>query len=72
MIKTPEGLEQTRKLLRSMEEVVAHLMRSADQMHPTQLALLLEGPVDMIRRLRAEIDEYLGIRRAEELLSVHQ
>lgn len=72
MIKTPEGLEQTRDQLRSMEEVVSHLMGSADQMHPTQLALQLEGPIEMVRRLRAEIDEYLGIRRAEELLSVHQ
>ncbi len=68
MIKTPAGLEQTRKLLYSMEGAVANLLQSGDRMHPTQLALMLEGPMDMVRRLRADIDEYLGIRRAKELL----
>jgi len=72
MIQSPEELEQTREHLRGMEEAVADLMRSADRMHPTQLSLLLEGPMEMVRRLRGEIDEYLGIRRAEELLSVRQ
>jgi hypothetical protein len=47
-------------------------MREADSMHPTQLSLQLEGPMEMIRQLRAEIDEYLGIKRAEELLSAYQ
>lgn len=72
MIKSQQELEQTRRLLQGMEEAVADLMRSAGQMHPTQLSLELEGPMELVRRFRAEIDEYLGIRRAEELLSVRQ
>jgi hypothetical protein len=72
MIENHVGLEQARRQLQNMEEVVAELMREADSMHPTQLSLQLEGPMEMIRQLRAEIDEYLGIKRAEELLSAYQ
>jgi hypothetical protein len=69
MIENDAGLEQARRQLQNMEELVADLMRQADSMHPTQLSLQLEGPMEMIRQLRAETDEYLGIKRAEELLS---
>lgn len=72
MIENRAGLEQARRQLQSMEEVVAELMRASNSMHPSQLSLQLEGPIEVIRQLRAEIDEYLGIKRAEELLSAHQ
>lgn len=72
MILNNAGLEQTRRQLQNMEGVVAELMREADSMHPTQLSLQLEGPMEMIRQLRAEIDEYLGIKLAEKLLSAYQ
>ena len=52
-----------------MEEVVVELLRQSDTMHPSQLALLLEGPMDVIEHLRGEIDELLGIETARELLS---
>ena len=68
MIKSRAGLEQTRRQLKNMEDVVANLMSEADSMHPSQLSLLLEGPMEMVRRLRSEIDEYLGIQRAKALL----
>jgi hypothetical protein len=47
---------------------MAELMKQAGTMHPSQLALQLQGPMEMVRRLRAEIDEYLGIKRAAALL----
>lgn len=72
MIENQAGLEQARRQLQSMEEVVAELMRASNSIHPSQLSLQLEAPMEVIRQLRAEIDEYLGIRRAEELLSAHQ
>jgi hypothetical protein len=72
MIENHAALEQARRQLQNMEEVVAELMRQSNRFHPSQLSLQLEGPMEVIRQLRAEIDEYLGIKRAEELLSAHQ
>ena len=68
MITNPEALEQTRQQLKNMEDSVADLMGRADTMHPSQLALQLEGPLEMVRQLRSQIDEYLGIERAAKLL----
>ena len=69
MIENQASLLQAREQLVKMEEVVVELLRQSDTMHPSQLALLLEGPMDVIEHLRGEIDEYLGIERARELLS---
>ena len=67
MIENPASLLQAREQLGKMEEVVVELLRQSDTMHPSQLALLLEGPMDVIEHLRGEIDEYLGIEKAREL-----
>ena len=69
MIENPASLLQAREQLGKMEEVVVELLRQSDTMHPSQLALLLEGPMDVIEHLRGEIDEFLGIETARELLS---
>ena len=69
MIENQDGLIQAREQLGRMEEVVAELWRDADKIHPSQLALLLEGPMDLIEHLHGEIDEYLGIEKARELLA---
>ncbi len=70
MIKDAAALTQARQQLRNMEEVVAELLRQAEAMHPSQLALQLEGPMDVIEHLRGEIDEYLGIQKARDLLAI--
>ena len=70
MIKDAATLTQARQQLQSMEEVVAELLRQAETMHPSQLALQLEGPMDVIEHLRGEIDEYLGIQKARDLLAL--
>ncbi len=69
MITSDEGLEQARQQLKNMEDVIAELLREAARMHPSQLALQLEGPMAMIRQLRSEIDEYVGIERAKRILA---
>ena len=69
MIQNQASLEQTREQLANMEDVVASLMSREETMHPSQLSLLLEGPLDMIRQLRSEIDEYVGIERARGLIN---
>ena len=70
MIEDAAALTQARQQLRNMEEVVAELLRQAETMHPSQLALQLEGPMDVIEHLRGEIDEYLGIQKARDLLAL--
>lgn len=60
MIENQNSLTQAREQLAKFEEVVADLQRGSDTMHPSQLALLLEGPMDVIKHLHAEIDEFLG------------
>jgi TolA-binding protein len=69
MIENQAGLTQAREQLRNMEEVVAELLRQSATMHTSQLALQLEAPMDVIEHLRSEIDDYLGIEKARELLS---
>jgi|GEM_PF-4828397 len=68
MINDAISLAQARQQLERMEEVVASLLRDSGQMHSSQLALQLEGPMDVIEHLHGEIDEYLGIQRARALL----
>ena len=69
MMENAAGLAQTRQQLRNMEEVVAELWQPASTRHSSQLALQWEGPLDVIEHLPGEIDEYLGIEKARELLS---
>ena len=69
MIENQASLVQAREQLGKMEEVVVELLRQSETIHPSQLALLLEGPMDLIEHLRGEIDEYVGIEKARELLS---
>jgi hypothetical protein len=60
MIESQAGFTQAREQLTKFEGVVAELQRDSDTLHPSQLALLLEGPMDVIKHLHAEIDEFLG------------
>ncbi len=68
MIESQAALIQARQQLQQMEDAVAALMRDAESMHPSQLSIQLEGPLEMVSRLRAEVDEYLGIQRAMSLI----
>ncbi len=68
MINDAMSLSQARQQLERMEEVVSTLLRDSSQLHPSQLALQIEGPMDVIEHLHREIDEYLGIQRARQLL----
>lgn len=70
MIQDAAALTQARQQLRNMEEAIAELLRQAETMHPSQLALQLESPMDVIEHLRGEIDESLGIQKARQLLAL--
>jgi len=62
MIRTHEGFEQTQKALALAEQALACLIREKPSLHPTRFAVMAEGDIDMIWRLRREIDEYLGVK----------
>ena len=70
MIEDAAAPTQTRQQSRNMEEVVAELLRRAETMHPSQSALQLEGPMDVIEHLRGEISESLGIQKSRGLLAL--
>lgn len=61
MIQTDAGLRQTIEQLHRMYEILAELRAEMSSTNPTHFKLFSEGPIEQIRRLRAEIDEYLGI-----------
>ena len=64
MIQTDEGLVQSIEQLDRMYRVLAEFRRRIAPVNQQQYRLFAEGPIDEIRRLKRDIDEYLGI--AEE------
>ena len=61
MIQNDEQLKTTQECLALMEHALASLRREMPHMHPSRYAVLAEGPIEDIRRLRCQIDEYLGL-----------
>jgi len=47
-----------------MYDVIVALKRDIAPKNFDNYLILAEGPIEQIRRLRAEIDEYLGIKEA--------
>jgi hypothetical protein len=64
MIENEAGFRQTIEQLERMYRVVAELRSRMGADNPSQFELFAEGPVEEIRRLRRDIDEYLGIQEA--------
>jgi len=61
-IQSDAGLNQTIEQLDRMYRVVEELRKRMGTTNPAQFRLFAEGPIDQIRKLREEIDEYLGIQ----------
>ena len=61
MIQNDEQLKATQEALALMEHALAAIRSRRSSMHPSQFAVMTEGPVENIRRLRRQIDEYLGL-----------
>jgi uncharacterized membrane protein YccC len=60
MIRNEQHLEVTRRQLTLIEEALEALRRDVQPKNERNFAVLSEGYVEMIDKLRAEIDEYLG------------
>lgn len=65
MILTDVGLRQSLEQLQSMYLVLGDL-RSRMAADPSKLRLFAEGPIEEIRRLRRDIDDYLGFPELAE------
>lgn len=64
MIENEAGFRQTIEQLERMYRVVAELRARMGAANPAQFELFAEGPIEEIRRLRRDIDQYLGIQEA--------
>jgi len=61
MIQNDQQLKTTQEALAIVERILASLRSRKSSMHPSQFAVMAEGPIEHIRRLRRQIDEYLGL-----------
>ena len=61
MIQNDEQLKTTQGALTLVEHALAAIRSRESSMHPSQFAVMVEGPIEDIRRLRRQIDEYLGL-----------
>src|SRR5690349_1038945 len=64
MINTEAGMQQNLELIHGMYQAIAALKRDIAPKNFTNYLILAEGPIEEIRRLRTEIEEYLGITGA--------
>ncbi|MDX1943956.1 MAG: hypothetical protein SFU86_01010 [Pirellulaceae bacterium] len=62
MIENELGFQQSIEQLERMYRVVAELRSRMAASNPIHFQLFAEGPTEEIRRLRRDIDEYLGIQ----------
>ena len=72
MITTDDGLARTREALIDLESILASLVRKKAGMHPSQFAITADPVVDHIRRLRAEIEEYIGLPVATAAIEAYE
>jgi hypothetical protein len=64
MITTDAGMQQNLELIGLMYGVIARHKQEIAPKNLKNYLIMAEGPIERIRRLKAEIDEYLGIQEA--------
>jgi len=64
MIKTPEQLYQAIDQMGRMQRILESYRNEVLTRNPRNFAMLAEGPLEQLRQLQAQIDEY--VRRLEE------
>jgi hypothetical protein len=67
MITTVAQLDQAVEQLKRMYRALASLREELLDKDPRRFALLAEGPLEMIRQLQAQIDQYTDQSMAERL-----
>ena len=66
MIETDEQWARTREALLHLERALKALHQDRGNLHPDRYRLMAEPILDDIFRLRAEIDQYIGLTAALE------
>ncbi|MCI0358726.1 MAG: hypothetical protein L0211_09615 [Planctomycetaceae bacterium] len=66
MIKSDEQMQVNLDLIESMYHAIARLRREIAPLNYRNYEIMAEGPIEQIRRLRQEIDDYLGVRYAQD------
>jgi hypothetical protein len=61
MIENDEQLQQATEALADLYRALASYRSKILPANPRNYALVAQGPLDEIRKIRAEIDEYLGL-----------
>lgn len=61
MIQNEEQLQRTRSALEKLERAMAALQSQQSTLHPDRYALMAAPILDDVRRLRHEIDDYIGV-----------
>jgi hypothetical protein len=62
MIENDEQLQQTWEALGDLYRALASYRSKVLPVNPRNYAIIAQGPLDEIRKLQAELDEYLGLR----------
>jgi len=61
MIQNDEQLQQATEALNDLYRALASYRSKILPANPRNYAIIAQGPLDQIRKIRAEIDEYLGL-----------
>lgn len=61
-IHTDAEMEVNLELIQGMYRALAELHRRVAPLNYTNYLIMAEGPIEQIRRLRSEINEYLGVQ----------
>lgn len=66
MIETPEQLYQAIEQMGRMQRILESHRNDILTKHPRNFAMLAEGPLEQIRQLQAQLDEYITRIEAAE------
>jgi hypothetical protein len=69
VIQNDDQLQRTGEALYHIEAALASLSRQKATIHPDRYALMVEPVLEHIHRLRAEIDQYIGLSDAEQVVA---
>lgn len=59
MIETPEQVYQAIEQMGRMQRILESYRNEVLRMNPRNFAMLAEGPLEQLRQLQAQLDEYV-------------
>jgi hypothetical protein len=71
MIKSDAEMQVNLESIQGMYRAIAELHRRIAPQNFMNYLIMAEGPIDQIRRLQSEVDEYLGIKEAAASARAH-